>query len=104
MGIAERPHCADAADDASERKQPQGNVGFANLKNQVNRRAVKKGFEFTLMVVGTMRRCGAASYRWWRTLRAPHRQRALLLLRRRDRRIGPGQVDPGELHVSHRSV
>lgn len=27
-------------------------VGFANLPNQVYRRAVKKGFEFTLMVVG----------------------------------------------------
>lgn len=26
--------------------------GFANLPNQVYRKAVKKGFEFTLMVVG----------------------------------------------------
>jgi len=29
-----------------------GYVGFANLPNQVYRKAVKKGFEFTLMVVG----------------------------------------------------
>lgn len=30
----------------------QGYVGFANLPNQVHRKAVKKGFQFTLMVVG----------------------------------------------------
>lgn len=29
-----------------------GFVGFANLPNQVHRKSVKKGFEFTLMVVG----------------------------------------------------
>lgn len=27
-------------------------VGFANLPNQVHRKTVKRGFEFTLMVVG----------------------------------------------------
>lgn len=27
-------------------------MGFANLPNQVHRKSVKKGFEFTLMVVG----------------------------------------------------
>ena len=27
-------------------------VGFANLPNQVFRKAVKRGFQFTLMVVG----------------------------------------------------
>uniref|UniRef100_A0A3B3VEQ2 Septin-type G domain-containing protein n=1 Tax=Poecilia latipinna TaxID=48699 RepID=A0A3B3VEQ2_9TELE len=36
--------------------QPQRNlegyVGFANLPNQVYRKSVKRGFEFTLMVVG----------------------------------------------------
>ena len=30
----------------------EGYVGFANLPNQVYRKAVKQGFEFTLMVVG----------------------------------------------------
>uniref|UniRef100_A0A3Q2YRK4 Septin-type G domain-containing protein n=1 Tax=Hippocampus comes TaxID=109280 RepID=A0A3Q2YRK4_HIPCM len=30
----------------------KGYVGFANLPNQVHRKSVKKGFEFTLMVVG----------------------------------------------------
>ena len=36
-----------------ERKAPMANyVGFANLPNQVHRKSVKKGFEFTLMVVG----------------------------------------------------
>ena len=32
-----------------------GYVGFANLPNQVHRKSVKKGFEFTLMVVGKSR-------------------------------------------------
>ena len=29
-------------------------VGFANLPNQVHRKSVKKGFEFTLMVAGKL--------------------------------------------------
>lgn len=33
-------------------REIDGYVGFANLPNQVYRKAVKKGFEFTLMVVG----------------------------------------------------
>lgn len=33
-------------------RELDGYVGFANLPNQVYRKAVKKGFEFTLMVVG----------------------------------------------------
>ncbi len=33
-------------------RQLDGYVGFADLPNQVYRKAVKKGFEFTLMVVG----------------------------------------------------
>jgi len=32
--------------------ETSGYVGFANLPNQVHRKSVKKGFEFTLMVVG----------------------------------------------------
>lgn len=34
------------------RHEAEGYVGFASLPNQVYRKAVKKGFEFTLMVVG----------------------------------------------------
>ena len=30
----------------------EGYVGFANLPNQVYRKSVKRGFEFSLMVVG----------------------------------------------------
>ncbi|KAL1915594.1 uncharacterized protein VTP21DRAFT_6718 [Calcarisporiella thermophila] len=33
-------------------KKLSGYVGFANLPNQVHRKSVKKGFEFTVMVVG----------------------------------------------------
>ena len=33
-------------------KEIDGYVGFANLPNQVYRKSVKRGFEFTLMVVG----------------------------------------------------
>ncbi|XP_021960056.1 septin-2 isoform X2 [Folsomia candida] len=36
----------------SGNEHPQSYVGFANLPNQVHRKSVKKGFEFTLMVVG----------------------------------------------------
>jgi len=32
-------------------------VGFANLPNQVHRKSVKKGFEFTLMVAGKWNLC-----------------------------------------------
>ena len=38
--------------DAKKVRQLDGYVGFANLPNQVYRKAVKKGFEFTLMVAG----------------------------------------------------
>lgn len=31
-----------------------GYVGFANLPNQIHRKSVKRGFEFTLMVVGKL--------------------------------------------------
>ncbi|XP_075733997.1 septin-7 isoform X4 [Rhipicephalus microplus] len=37
---------------AGSREVAEGYVGFASLPNQVYRKAVKKGFEFTLMVVG----------------------------------------------------
>ena len=35
---------------AAKPRQLDGYVGFASLPNQVYRKAVKKGFEFTLMV------------------------------------------------------
>ncbi|CAG0879233.1 unnamed protein product [Cyprideis torosa] len=34
------------------RKEITGYVGFANLPNQVHRKAARKGFEFTVMVIG----------------------------------------------------
>lgn len=37
---------------ARSNKTMEGYVGFANLPNQVYRKSVKRGFEFTLMVVG----------------------------------------------------
>ncbi|KAG9335670.1 hypothetical protein JZ751_004322 [Albula glossodonta] len=37
---------------AAQQKNLEGYVGFANLPNQVYRKSVKRGFEFTLMVVG----------------------------------------------------
>ena len=42
------------------RKKLNGYVGFANLPNQVHRKSVRKGFQFTAMVVGT-HRCHAVS-------------------------------------------
>ncbi|GAB6027739.1 Septin-7, variant 2 [Chamberlinius hualienensis] len=38
--------------NTSSAKEVEGYVGFAVLPNQIYRKAVKKGFEFTLMVVG----------------------------------------------------
>ncbi|KAF9514811.1 hypothetical protein BS47DRAFT_1342563 [Hydnum rufescens UP504] len=37
---------------ATVRKKLMGYVGFANLPNQVHRKSVRKGFQFTAMVVG----------------------------------------------------
>jgi len=36
------------------RKKLMGYVGFANLPNQVHRKSVRKGFQFTAMVVGML--------------------------------------------------
>ena len=35
-------------------KKLMGYVGFANLPNQVHRKSVRKGFQFTAMVVGVL--------------------------------------------------
>jgi len=40
-----------AAAEGAQQKNLEGYVGFANLPNQVYRKSVKRGFEFTLMVV-----------------------------------------------------
>lgn len=45
--VAPRP-----AEKPAKPRQLDGYVGFASLPNQVYRKAVKRGFEFTLMVVG----------------------------------------------------
>jgi hypothetical protein len=37
---------------AAIQKKPMGFVGFSNLPNQVHRKSVRKGFQFTAMVVG----------------------------------------------------
>uniref|UniRef100_A0A2K6T3X5 Septin-type G domain-containing protein n=1 Tax=Saimiri boliviensis boliviensis TaxID=39432 RepID=A0A2K6T3X5_SAIBB len=36
----------------ARQKNPEGSVGFANLPNQVYRKSVNRGFEFSFMVVG----------------------------------------------------
>ncbi|KAG5675867.1 hypothetical protein PVAND_005735 [Polypedilum vanderplanki] len=41
-----------SADKQFSAMDTSGYVGFANLPNQVHRKSVKKGFEFTLMIVG----------------------------------------------------
>jgi septin 7 len=47
------PPAAPAATAGVIRKKPMGFVGFSNLPNQVHRKSVRKGFQFTVMVVGT---------------------------------------------------
>ncbi|XP_016321671.1 septin-7-like [Sinocyclocheilus anshuiensis] len=55
MSVGERS-VTEAAGSVSrmvaQQKNLEGYVGFANLPNQVYRKSVKRGFEFTLMVVG----------------------------------------------------
>ncbi|MEQ2214914.1 hypothetical protein XENOCAPTIV_023769, partial [Xenoophorus captivus] len=46
-----QPHYTDQH-NAAQQKNLDGYVGFASLPNQVYRKSVKRGFEFTLMVVG----------------------------------------------------
>jgi hypothetical protein len=41
-----------AAKPTAIQKKPMGFVGFSNLPNQVHRKSVRKGFQFTTMVVG----------------------------------------------------
>ncbi|KAJ1310191.1 hypothetical protein OPQ81_006935 [Rhizoctonia solani] len=41
-----------AATDSAVRKKLNGYVGFANLPNQVHRKSVRTGFQFTVMIVG----------------------------------------------------
>ena len=49
------PQTTDSAAPPIIRKKLNGYVGFANLPNQVHRKSVRKGFQFTAMVVGTHR-------------------------------------------------
>jgi len=60
-GFAQKPNVAPKPRDVSPKpdtvkknpsRQLDGYVGFANLPNQVYRKSVKRGFDFTLMVVG----------------------------------------------------
>ena len=43
---------APVARSAVSSKDVEGYVGYASLPNQIYRKSVKNGFEFTLMVVG----------------------------------------------------
>lgn len=49
---APAPNGAGAPPSGVVRKKLMGYVGFANLPNQVHRKSVRKGFQFTAMVVG----------------------------------------------------
>ena len=51
-GLAPTSEATQVAVQPKKVRQLDGYVGFANLPNQVYRKAVKKGFEFTLMVAG----------------------------------------------------
>jgi hypothetical protein len=43
--------------ESAVRKKLNGYVGFANLPNQVHRKSVRTGFQFTVMVVGKSASC-----------------------------------------------
>lgn len=65
------------------RKKLMGYVGFANLPNQVHRKSVRKGFQFTVMVVGASHQSD---------VRFPVLLTLTLVL---PRRVGLGQVNFG---------
>jgi septin 7 len=48
------PHAHNSGLSNVIRKKLMGYVGFANLPNQVHRKSVRKGFQFTAMVVGAL--------------------------------------------------
>jgi len=50
--VAPKPRDVSPKAEVKKPRLLDGYVGFANLPNQVHRKSVKKGFEFTLMVVG----------------------------------------------------
>nr|XP_011729718.1 septin-7 isoform X4 [Macaca nemestrina] len=54
MSVSARSAAAEerSVNSSTMAKNLEGYVGFANLPNQVYRKSVKRGFEFTLMVVG----------------------------------------------------
>src|SRR5712672_1096813 len=70
------------------RKKLMGYVGFANLPNQVHRKSVRKGFQFTVMVVGTYRHSRVC----WPLLIIFHR------------RVGLGQVHLGQHPFQHHAL
>lgn len=63
MSAAKENGYRGASGKTDSSKSLEGYVGFANLPNQVYRKAVKRGFEFTLMVVGKWHRSDAVA-RW----------------------------------------
>ncbi len=70
----------------------QSYVGFANLPNQVHRKFVKKGFEFTLMVLGELN-----FFMYWKGASI---LRLLWILRG----VWIGQVNVDQQSVSYRFV
>jgi hypothetical protein len=72
------------------RKKLMGYVGFANLPNQVHRKSVRKGFQFTVMVVGTSHRSTCL--------------RGLSTHANLPRRVWLGQVDLSQHPLQHHSL
>lgn len=70
------------------RKKLMGYVGFANLPNQVHRKSVRKGFQFTAMVVG----------------KSPTGSFFRLNFNFSTRRVGFGQVNTHQHLVQHYSL
>ncbi|XP_078478588.1 septin-2-like, partial [Lampetra planeri] len=52
VAAADRAKASPVSGESASSSAGSGYVGFANLPNQVHRKSVKKGFEFTLMVAG----------------------------------------------------
>lgn len=68
--ISTAPPSTTYAKEMSVREM-NGYVGFANLPNQVYRKSVKKGFEFTLLIVGMYDHCFLICIDTWKPMYNP---------------------------------
>ena len=91
-------HAHGLPNGGTVRKKLMGYVGFANLPNQVHRKSVRKGFQFTAMVVGAYLCISRATFVPFAV------PLALSLTLSTRRRVGARQVHFDQHFVQHYAV